>query len=166
MLWSCTLGERGDPTTISMSGFAATSRNKRRKWLAEWDLYVAAAGEAAAWDGRDLMSERHENNVWARQEADGPWRFDLTIGDGSDERWIFRRDRSLSRPWDQAIVWTGSGIPYLAPEFQLLFKSKQPRPKDHIDAEHVIPALAGDPRRFLDRQLPPNHQWRSLLEQH
>ena len=134
-------------------------------WLAGWELYVAAGGQVTAWDGRDLIAERHENNVWARQEASGAWRFDLTVGDGCDGEWIFRRDRSLSRPWDQAILWTDAGVPYLAPELQLLFKSKSPRSKDHIDAERVFPSLSADARHFLDARLPPEHRWRSLLDQ-
>ena len=44
-----------------------------------------------------------------------------------------------------AVLLSEQGIPYLAPEIQLLFKSKNNRTKDDGDATEVIPALDGRP---------------------
>ena len=61
---------------------------------------------------------------------------------------------------------TSEGVPYLAPELQLLFKSKVPRPKDDIDAAEVIPALDVTQRTFLARRLEPDHPWQQLSNMH
>jgi len=127
--------------------------------LAGWDLHVAAAGVLTPWHGQPLAPDLHQNNVWCRTSRSGPWVLDLTIGEGADDHWIYRRDASVQVPWDTAILRTADGIPYLAPELQLLYKSAHPRPKDDIDAAEVIPAL--DPRRrsFLLDLLGDNHPW-------
>ena len=53
--------------------------------LSQWDLHVAAAGQLTPWHGAPLEVARHQNNVWCRLTADGPWVLDVTIGEGSDE---------------------------------------------------------------------------------
>jgi hypothetical protein len=45
-----------------------------------------------------------------------------------------------------------------------LFKSKAPRPKDHLDAEMVAPVLAGSQRAWLAGLLPTGHPWQALLD--
>ena len=44
------------------------------------------------------------------------------------------------KPWDEAVLTSADGVPYLAPELQLLFKSRDVREKDDVDAR------GGDPR--------------------
>lgn len=131
--------------------------------LSRWDLHVAAAGRLAVWGGEPLERERHENNVWCRVAPDGPWVLDVTIGEGSEEGWIYRRDSSVVLPWDSAVLQTTEGIPYLAPELQLLYKSKNRRAKDDIDAGEVIPHLDTRQRELLARLLEPDHPWRRGL---
>lgn len=58
---------------------------------------------------------------------------------------------------------TATGIPYLAPELQLLYKSKARRPKDDVDAAEVIPHLGARERERLSRLLPPDHPWQRRL---
>jgi len=127
--------------------------------LAGWDLHVAAAGRLTPWRGEPLHADRHENNVWCRPAPGAPWAFDLTIGDGTDRVWVYRRDRSVHLPWDAAVLRTAEGVPYLAPEVQLLFKSTNPRPKDDLDAAVVSPELDRDRQRRLARWLPAGHPW-------
>ena len=131
--------------------------------LSGWDCHVAAAGRLAPWHGEPLDAALHQNNVWCRPAVGEPWVLDLTIGEGSEQRWIYRRDPSVELPWDLAVQWTGEGIPYLAPELQLLFKSKRSRPKDDVDATEVIPELDADNRERLSRLLEPDHPWHRLL---
>jgi hypothetical protein len=68
-----------------------------------------------------------------------------------------------SRSWDQAVLRSTEGIPNLAPEYQLLFKSKNVRPKDKLDAEEVISELDPDRQMRLRQGLPENHPWRLPL---
>ena len=64
--------------------------------------------------------------------------------------------------WDEAVLRSDGGIPYLAPELQLLFKSKDVRPKDDLDAREVIPELTEARRRRLRALLPVDHPWQAL----
>jgi hypothetical protein len=131
--------------------------------LRTWDLHIAAAGVLRPWTGSSLNAERHENNVWCRVTPQDPWCLDLTISEGDDKRWIFRRDPSLQLPWSDAVLTSDSGVPYLAPELQLLFKSEAPRPKDTIDAKAVLPELNRRQTAFLRHHLAINHLWQELL---
>ena len=101
--------------------------------------------------------------MWCRLNADGPWVLDVTISEGSDDNWIYRRDPTIHVPWDMAVLRTAEGIPYLAPELQLLYKSKGMRSKDDIDAAEVIPSLDARRRELLSRLLDSNHPWQRRL---
>lgn len=135
------------------------------RWLAGrqgWDLHIGAAGRLTRWRGEPLDPARSQNNVWCRPTPADDWRLDIPIGSGTPERWIYRRDETISRSWDDAVLRTADGIPYLAPELQLLFKSKGLRAKDDLDAAHVLPRLEPPRRRALHALLPPDHPWQSL----
>ena len=134
-----------------------------RAALDGWQIAVAADGVLSPWDGGALLAERHENNLWCRRRADGPWELDVLVGDGDDDRWRYRRDLSVHLPWDDVSLTSRTGVPYLAPEVQLLFKSATPRPKDQIDAAEVIPALGRPRRDRLAGWLAPGHPWHGLL---
>jgi len=58
---------------------------------------------------------------------------------------------------------TADGVPYLAPQLQLLSKSTTRRPKDDLDAAEVIPLLDEPEREFLASVLPSGHPWQRLL---
>jgi hypothetical protein len=134
-----------------------------RALLAGWDLHVATVGQLTRWHGEPLELARDQNNVWCRLFADGPWVLDVVVGEGSAERWIFRRDPSVQVPWDMAVLRTAEGIPYLAPELQLLYKSKGLRAKDEVDAAEVIPTLDARQRDLLSRVLDADHPWQRRL---
>ncbi|MDJ0952499.1 MAG: hypothetical protein QNJ81_02350 [Acidimicrobiia bacterium] len=129
------------------------------EWFAGWSLAVAARGTVSEWDGRPLADG--ENNIWARRRDE--WEIDLTIGDGTDDEWVYRRDPTVRRPWRNAVLYNRDGVPYLAPDVQLLFKSKAVRPKDDVDAGRVIPALSWTEKAFLRDNLAADHVWQRLL---
>lgn len=133
------------------------------EFLSHWSLYIAAAGQLTPWSGESLVVDQHQNNLWCRVTTPGPWVLDIIVNEGSDENWIYRRDASVQVPWEEAVLRTPDGIPYLAPELQLLYKSKGLRPKDSVDATEVIPSLGSSQHGFLARVLPPGHPWHRLL---
>ncbi|MFI5803159.1 hypothetical protein [Streptomyces sp. NPDC051561] len=58
------------------------------------------------------------------------------------------------------------GIPYLAPEWGLLFKAKAARPKDRADFGITLPLLSGTQRSTLADLLArvhPGHPWLAAL---
>ncbi len=58
------------------------------------------------------------------------------------------------------------GIPYLAPEIQLLYKAEGLRPKDEADFRQALPALTRERRAWLRDSLMlahPHHPWLDQL---
>jgi hypothetical protein len=131
--------------------------------LGGWDLHLASSGRLTPWSGEPLWAELNQNNVWCRPSPSSPWRIDVTIGEGNEHEWIYRRDPSLRLPWREAVLQSEEGIPYLAPELQLLFKSKKVRPKDEEDAREVIGSLTASRRSRLTHWLPEGHPWMKNL---
>lgn len=131
--------------------------------LVGWDIQIAAAGELRPWDGNVLDAAKSENNLWCRPNKGGPWILDVTISDGNDHSWVYRRNSKITVDWDDAVLRTTSGVPHLAPELQLLFKSTNIRPKDQRDAQTVIPWLEPAQADRLRRWLPGNHGWLTLF---
>jgi hypothetical protein len=132
-------------------------------WLSGRELWVASRGGVHLWAGDDLSADRHENNVWVLNRARTAWCLDLTVGAGTADEWVYRRNETIRRRWPDAVLPGPGGVPYLAPDIQLLFKSLNRRPKDDRDAREVIPLLTARQQRFLDVHLPPSHPWRALL---
>jgi hypothetical protein len=124
--------------------------------------FIAAAGSLSAWGGEGLDETRSQNNIWLRR-GDGPWVLDIVVGEGDDHEWVYRRDTSLRRPWGDAVLRSERGPSYLAPELQLLFKSKNPRPKDDADLVAVLPHLDQSRRSALADLLPDGHPWQSVV---
>jgi Aminoglycoside-2''-adenylyltransferase len=131
--------------------------------LPGWNLHLAWRRTLTPWNGEPLRAERNENNIWCRASASSPWSIDISLNEGDERRWVYRRDPSLRLAWDEAVLQTDDGIPYLAPELQLLFKSKEPRPKDEDDARQTIPILPPHRGARLARWLPEAHRWKQLL---
>lgn len=81
---------------------------------------------------------------------------DAAVGD-----WVYRRDQRVRRPLDRAFR-RARGIPYLAPEIVLLYKSKSPRARDEADFAAALPAMDSEARRWLRTALElvaPGHPW-------
>ena len=92
------------------------------------------------------------------------YRLDVFREPYRDGRWACRRDTSVVLPYDEIIRRDRRGIPYLAPQFVLLFKATAARPKDQADFEGVLPLLAPDERSWLAAALRRNHPGHSWLE--
>jgi len=68
---------------------------------------------------------------------------------GDARRWVFRRDRAVTRPLHELGAATADGVPFVVPEVALLFKAKRPRFKDQRDFDRVLPHLDGPARAWL-----------------
>jgi hypothetical protein len=133
-----------------------------RTVFGEWDIHVASAGRLSPWDGGPLFQTLEQNNLWCRRNAGEPWCLDIAISEGDQKDWIYRRDHTFRVNWDEAVLHSPEGIPYLAPDLQLLFKSKNVRPKDVEDVRHVIPSLTPERRRRVMEHLPQGHPWQEF----
>jgi hypothetical protein len=82
--------------------------------------------------------------------------------------WHYRRNPSVIRAVERASLHTPSGLPFLAPELVLLFKSRstQDRPKDQVDFEMTYEQLEPERRAWLRWALAasdPGHRWLEIL---
>jgi hypothetical protein len=134
-----------------------------RSCLPTWDIHVAAAGRLSPWRGQEVSAALHENNLWCRPTPNAAWALDITVSEGDTSDWVLRRDPRVRFPWSVAVLRSTGGVPYLAPELQLLFKSKEARDKDDMDAHTVIPELEWHRREFLRQHLSADHPWQQLL---
>jgi len=81
-------------------------------------------------------------------------------------QWISRRTAQIRGSLSTLGSVTSDGIPYLAPEIQLLYKAKGLRPKDEADFARTLPALSGKSRQWLRESLAlvhPGHAWLTEL---
>ena len=82
--------------------------------------------------------------------------------DTSRDQWIFRRTAQIRGSLSTLGRVTKDGIPYLAPEIQLLYKAKGLRPKDEADFMQTLPVLHRERRIWLSdslTQVYPHHPW-------
>ncbi|HZP97569.1 MAG TPA: amino acid transporter [Candidatus Limnocylindria bacterium] len=136
-----------------------------RAHLAGWDLFVAERGSLTPWREGPLHDGAHA--LWARERGRDVWQLEVLVEERRDGRWAYRRDPKIGlRARDVGRV-TPEGIPYLRPEIQLLYKSKDPRPSDESDFITVLPHLDPAQRGFLAAALwttSPGHRWLERLK--
>jgi hypothetical protein len=135
-----------------------------RAALADFDIEVVGSGRRWPLDGPafDVMIQ-----TWVRERDTGIYRLDIFREPHDGGTWICRRDRSIRLPYEQIIVTSPEGIPYLVPQIVLLFKAKHHRPKDQADFTGALPLLNPARRSWLAAALArvhPGHPWISELQ--
>jgi hypothetical protein len=134
--------------------------------LAGWDLHAAdPPGVLRSWAPGEVLAE-HVHDVWCRRGRDAPWALQLMLGPAAGGRWVFRRDPRIARPIERLGRRTADGVPYIAPEVQLLFKARGPLAKDEADFAAALPLLDDEARGWLADALAlhlPGHLWLDRL---
>lgn len=129
-------------------------------FLPDWELFGANSGELTAWPS-DAALDPTTHDIWCRRDG-GPWEFQLMVTDADGTDWIYRRNPVVRGGLSEMILWTGEAIPILAPEIQLLYKSRSPRPKDELDFQQILPRLGTTRRDWLADALTrtdPGNPW-------
>jgi hypothetical protein len=127
-----------------------------------WRFVTPLKGKLEAWPPHmRLELPRHQ----AHAHREGQF-IDFLLTDLTAEIWYYRRNPTIIRRMEQAVMRTSEGIPYLAPELVLLFKSKntgsRERAKDQADYENVYPHMVPEARAWLRWALiasDPAHPW-------
>lgn len=135
--------------------------------LSDWILLAAdPPGTLRPWLPGERLSEP-VRDIWCRPQDAADWSMQLMIIDPVLDQWVYRREPRITRPLREL---TGPasrpGLPVLAPEVQLLYKSKQPRPKDQLDFDTFRCHLDADQRRWLREALTltdAQHPWLSQM---
>lgn len=126
------------------------------KWLTPFE------GRLEPWPPR-MTLELPRHQIHAHRE--GAF-IDFLLSDMRDGMWRYRRDPAVVRQLDRAILRAANGLPFLAPEIVLLFKSKntsnRERAQDPIDFDAVYAHLEPERRAWLRWALlatEPAHPW-------
>ncbi len=143
-----------------------------RAMFGAWDIQEADSGTyPEEWPFREwesgILLNAEVHDVWCRPKPTDPWALQLMIADTDGDDWLCRRDARIFRPITTIGLKTVAGIPYLAPEIQLLYKAKTPRPKDEADFARTLPYLDRERRQWLVQALTmvhPNHPWLLKIE--
>jgi aminoglycoside-2''-adenylyltransferase len=126
----------------------------------EWDV----VGEGWIWPFPEEAANHYQ--TWLREPSTGRYRLDVFREPHIADQWVCRRYGSITLPYDELILRTADGIPYVIPEVALLFKAKGLREKDDADFRCVLPALDRSRRARLSEwisQLHPGHPWLERL---
>ncbi|MCI0689882.1 MAG: hypothetical protein L0Y54_21980 [Sporichthyaceae bacterium] len=127
--------------------------------LAGYEFGVVGSGHRWPLDSPafDVMHQ-----TWVREPDNGPYRMDVFREPHDGDVWIYRREHSIRMPYEQIILTSPDGVPYLTPEIVLLFNAKHGRPKDEADFAGVLPLLDPAQRGWLAEKLAqvhPRHRW-------
>ena len=129
--------------------------------LSGWALEaVDPPGALRQWvDGEELPESVTE--VWCRRSKDAAWGLRLSLEEADDDHWEFRWMPAVSRPLT-SIVWRQEGVPYLAPEVQLLYEAGKRSPQSEADFADCLAHLSEYQRTSLALMLRiahPGHPW-------
>lgn len=145
------------------------SRHDQRKvWsaLPGWDIQVAADGRLRPLQMEEWLKPG-DDSLWCRPDATAPWAIQIMLCEVEGSDWVYRRDARIRRPLAEVIRLNTGGLPFVAPEIQLLFKSKGMRAKDESDFSLALPRLDASSRRWLGGALGlvrPSHPWIARLD--
>jgi aminoglycoside-2''-adenylyltransferase len=136
-----------------------------RAHLKAWDVHVAdppGSGTLRPWPAHEDLPA-HLHDVWCRPTPADAWRLQVMLDEVEGDDWVYRRDRRVRRPLSSLSGRASTpGLPVLAPEVQLLYKSTYRRQKDETDLERIGPLLTTDETAWLRgalRTAAPGHPW-------
>ena len=129
--------------------------------LKGWELHAAQDGRLTRLAAGGVPDPA-VHSLWCRPDGEGAWWLEIMLDEREGPDWIFRRNRDVRRPIGELLARNRSGLPYLRPEVQLLYKAKAPRPRDKADFRAVAPILGKEARAWLRDALGrthPEHPW-------
>jgi hypothetical protein len=136
-----------------------------RRHLPNWTFRKVVDGHAIIWSAdEELKPPIHE--IHAQATKDPQLSLEILLNERSGNDWIFRRDPRIHMPLKHAIVRDKRLLPILCPAIVLLFKAKNPRPKDDADFRSVRGEMSRDQLRWLEESLrvcDPTHRWLSQI---
>lgn len=111
-----------------------------QKHLRGWTLRKAENAHLKIWKQDEFLNlPVHEIHCFKGDSA-----LEVLLNERDEKHWIYRRDRRITKPLSESYVTHASGVKFLRPEIVLLYKSKNPRPKDETDFENLAPRLGAN----------------------
>jgi hypothetical protein len=134
-------------------------------YFSDWDIGVTIPGEhrlEPVCNVDDTLAPRYGLHL----HKDALF-LEILLTDKVDDEIPFRRQPSIRMPVTQFSQVDALNRPYVAPEFQLLFKAKDGREKDEQDFLAYLPLMTVEQRAWLLAALQahlPNSPWIPRLE--
>lgn len=104
-----------------------------------YEIAVARNKVLTPYQRGDALADENFS-LWLRRHGEALWDFEMVAEAQQDGQWVYRREALVTRPLDEVFV-RARDFPIIAPEIQLLYKCKEPRPKDIDDLERCVPLL-------------------------
>jgi hypothetical protein len=127
-----------------------------------WILEKAVSGQLIPWQTGEWIN-LPVHTIWCRNSQATPDFVELLFNEVDETNFLFRRDFSITLPLEKMIVTSRSGIPILAPEIILLYKSGNAgQPTNTADFYDLLPSLELqrlDWFRISLKKLYPDHVW-------
>lgn len=121
--------------------------------------WVAMGDQLVAWEETGDHADIPSLRVY--DPSTDAWVLQVNLEDGTDDRWVYRRDPRLQLPWERAVLMI-DGVPTGAPEVQLVWKALRPKPEDEADKDVVLPALSEEARAWWEKailSIHPHSTW-------
>ncbi len=140
-----------------------------RRYLIQrgWSLEKADQGKLIPWE-EDEYIKLPIHCIWCRSAQHQPDFLEVLLNESDGPQFLFRRDRSIRIPLDDALLTTPSGLTILAPEIALLYKSNDLSPENQADFLNTLPMLPERRRAWLAEALRRHahtHEWLKHLGQ-
>lgn len=135
--------------------------------LRDWEMWVAdPPGTLRPWKKSEFIGKGLQD-IWCRRTKNDPWQLQVMLFDVEEENWVFKRDESIRRPLSEVFFEVSPGYRILAPEVQLLYKSKAMRDKDAADFAASVQSLSASQKAWLKETLfkvyGREHPWSAEL---
>lgn len=135
-------------------------------YFTDWQIQVAIPGEhrlVPCISVSDTLPPRYCLHL-----NKGNQFIEIMLTDKVDDHVICRKNRSITMPINQFCRVDDCGRPFVAPEWQLLFKAKEKREKDVRDFVNHAPAMARESKIWLLHAMQiqhPESQWIMQLKE-
>jgi len=138
-----------------------------QRYLWNWDLHKTQQPGLKPWPMGEFLN-RPVDDIWCRRTPESPWSFELMLLDTEADDWVFKRDPSIRGPLHRLIRRTPSGVAYLAPEIQLLYKARpEILHKDQADFDAALPLMTQAACKWLlqclEKRFTEGHDWADSL---
>jgi hypothetical protein len=125
---------------------ARADASRLHEQLAGWDLFFPSPTAFVPWPPGDPLPD-DEHQLWCRR--DGKFTHEILFEDIRDGVLHYRRDPTVTVPVAEAIRHTPDGVPFIAPQLQLLYKDKARTQRDQVDAAAALPLMTATERAWL-----------------
>jgi hypothetical protein len=129
--------------------------------LSSWDIFGAKHGLLTRLSA-GTAPDADTHSLWCRAKHATCWSLEIMLDECDGADWVYRRQPEIRYPLTSIVRRSPGGLPYLAPEIQLLYKARKPRERDQADFDRIAPRLDSAARRWLHRALErsdPGHEW-------